>query len=67
MQRQVRLLVQMLCGASILLGVVVIGQAQSGEAQPGVLRNPLNPAGGPDPWLVYYEGNYYLATTTGRS
>ena len=26
--------------------------------------NPLN-NGGPDPWMTYYEGNYYLATTTG--
>src|SRR5690606_10018947 len=37
------------------------------QADPGVLRNPLNPSRGPDPWLVYYEGNYYLATTTGTS
>jgi GH43 family beta-xylosidase len=26
-------------------------------------RNPLI-ASGPDPWMTYYEGNYYLATTT---
>ncbi len=25
--------------------------------------NPLN-GGGPDPWITYYEGNYYLAATT---
>ena len=40
---------------------------QSDEGQPGILRNPLNAYGGPDPWLTYYEGNYYLATTTGTS
>ena len=26
-------------------------------------QNPLNP--GPDPYLVYYQGNYYLTTTQG--
>lgn len=26
-------------------------------------RNPLNNSG-PDPWMTYYEGHYYLATTT---
>lgn len=40
---------------------------QSDEAESGILRNPLNAYGGPDPWLQYYDGNYYLATTTGRS
>lgn len=40
---------------------------QSDEAQPGVLHNPLNPYGGADPWIQYYEGYYYLATTTWRS
>ncbi len=46
-------------------GVIVYGQDDAGEA--GTLRNPLNPSHGPDPWLVYYEGSYYLATTTGTS
>jgi GH43 family beta-xylosidase len=41
--------------------------AQSGDGQPGILRNPLNASAGADPWLQYYEGNYYLATTTGSS
>jgi GH43 family beta-xylosidase len=30
---------------------------------PGTFRNPLNNSG-PDPWMTYYEGTYYLATTT---
>lgn len=47
--------------------VVNITYAQSDEGQPGVLRNPLNPYGGADPWIQYYEGYYYLATTTWRS
>ncbi|KPV45814.1 hypothetical protein SE17_44020, partial [Kouleothrix aurantiaca] len=25
--------------------------------------NPLNEANGADPWLQYYDGNYYLTTT----
>lgn len=37
------------------------------EPQPGVLRNPLNTNLGADPWLTYYEGNYYLASTTWTS
>lgn len=37
------------------------------EPQPGVLRNPLNASMGADPWLTYYEGNYYLASTTWSS
>jgi GH43 family beta-xylosidase len=44
---------------------MVYGQTEEGE--PGVLRNPLNAYSGPDPWLTYYEGYYYLATTTGTS
>jgi GH43 family beta-xylosidase len=28
-------------------------------------RNPLNP--GPDPFLTYHQGNYYLATTQGNA
>lgn len=51
-----------------LLAAVAGGVTGQGEeGQPGILRNPLNPSHGPDPWLVYYEGSYYLAATTGRS
>lgn len=32
-------------------------------SEPATFRNPLN-ASGPDPWMTYYEGHYYLATTT---
>ena len=34
---------------------------------PGTFRNPLNASNGPDPWLTYNNGSYYLATTTGSS
>lgn len=44
-----------------------VSHGQSGDSPPGVLRNPLNANGGADPWLQYYDGNYYLATTTWSS
>jgi GH43 family beta-xylosidase len=33
-------------------------------AEPVTFRNPLNQSHGSDPWMVYYEGKYYLAATT---
>ncbi|MFD0773982.1 family 43 glycosylhydrolase [Streptomonospora algeriensis] len=30
-------------------------------------ENPIKPAGGPDPWMEYYDGFYYLITTTWTS
>lgn len=36
------------------------GQRLSPDAN-GYFKNPLNP--GPDPWLVYFEGHYYLSTS----
>jgi len=38
--------------------------AVGGEATEGTFTNPLNP--GPDPWMLYYEGYYYLTTTQGN-
>lgn len=29
----------------------------------GSFKNPINP--GPDPWMTFFEGNYYLTTTQG--
>jgi GH43 family beta-xylosidase len=55
----------MLLLAIAMTAGVVWGQSDAG--QPGVLRNPLNTYGGADPWIHYYEGYYYLATTTWRS
>lgn len=34
------------------------------EGPPVTFRNPLNPEFGSDPWMIYYEGDYYLAATT---
>jgi GH43 family beta-xylosidase len=59
-----------ICCALVVLLLLMPGNiagAQPNEGEPGVLRNPLNPARGPDPWLVYYEGYYYLTATTGTS
>lgn len=36
---------------------------QSVIAPTATFRNPLNDSG-PDPWMTYYDGNYYLAATT---
>jgi GH43 family beta-xylosidase len=33
------------------------------EAQTTTFQNPLN-SSSPDPWMTYYNGNYYLAATT---
>jgi GH43 family beta-xylosidase len=37
------------------------------NGQNPTLRNPITAYGGADPWLTYYEGYYYLATTTWMS
>jgi GH43 family beta-xylosidase len=52
---------------SFLLLTLGIVYGQTSDGQPGVLRNPLNLYGGADPWLTYYDGNYYLAATTWAS
>lgn len=44
-----------------LLGCLCISQAHCAPQ----FQNPIN--GGPDPWMVYYQSNYYLATTQGGS
>lgn len=31
----------------------------------GYFQNPIN--NGPDPWLVFFRGNYYLSTTQGKA
>ena len=62
MKRCIQLPVKIFLVLSLFLALqVAFGQ------EAGMLRNPLNPSRGPDPWLLYYEGNYYLSTTTGTS
>ena len=60
-----RLLLLIILLLAVQTSPVLHGQSPEGE--PGVLTNQLNAYGGADPWLQYYEGNYYLATTTWRS
>ena len=58
-------IVPILCIAFVLvalLGLTFI--PQSAQAQSTTFMNPLNPNTGSDPWMTYYNGNYYLATTT---
>ncbi|GAA2895390.1 family 43 glycosylhydrolase [Nonomuraea rubra] len=41
------------------------GVAQPASAAPGLpYANPIKSQKGADPWLEYYNGNYYLITTT---
>jgi GH43 family beta-xylosidase len=56
--------------ATRLLGLIVVSGLLAASCSPGsgasptaTFRNPLNNSG-PDPWMTYYEGNYYLAATT---
>jgi GH43 family beta-xylosidase len=39
---------------------------QLGTSQPGTFTNPIK-SNGPDPWLQFHNGFYYLATTTWNS
>jgi GH43 family beta-xylosidase len=51
-----------------LLGFVLIcllSACQAAGTTPNTFYNPLNPVDGPDPWLQYYDGNYYLTATQG--
>lgn len=50
----------------VVLLLTTVGVAQGQSDEPGTLRNPLN-LSGPDPWLEYYDGYYYLAATTWAS
>lgn len=55
-------------GSEALLWLLFLCLAASGFGAglpPGKFQNPINP--GPDPWLQFYEGHYYLATTQGGS
>jgi GH43 family beta-xylosidase len=47
---------------SIILAILFVSYSLT-RTQSATFRNPLN-NGGADPWMTYYNGNYYLATTT---
>ena len=54
-------------GVLALMVVVSFFAPPSTTAQSETFQNPLNQYGGADPWLVYHDGFYYLATTTWTS
>jgi GH43 family beta-xylosidase len=51
----------------VTLVVLILLNAVNAQSKAGTLTNQLNANNGADPWLTYYEGNYYLATTTWSS
>lgn len=61
-----QVLVRFLFVLMILLATGSVTHGESNRQQPGTLHNRLNTSGA-DPWLEYYDGNYYLATTTWAS
>lgn len=46
----------------ILLALTLMGCSINSE--PVTFQNPLNVSHGSDPWMVHYDGQYYLAATT---
>jgi hypothetical protein len=47
---------------------IAAGCADRSASSPQVtFRNPLNQSHGSDPWMIYYDGMYYLAATTWSS
>jgi len=52
---------------TLLLLIFTTMSSNAQSTDPGTLSNPLNPYGGADPWIQYYDGYYYMATTTWRS
>jgi GH43 family beta-xylosidase len=51
----------------VLVGLfcaAVFGLSLPTTAQSTTFRNPLNPDRGADPWMTYFNGEYYLAATT---
>jgi len=63
-KRTMRILLGLIVFSSLLLAIYFIYPAQQPVTSPnGMFRNPLNNSG-PDPWMTYYNGDYYLAATT---
>jgi GH43 family beta-xylosidase len=53
-----------LAGAVALLMALVCAQGPASAVDGRPYTNPLKSVKGADPWLEFYEGNYYLVTTT---
>ena len=57
-------------GFLLASGLALLGglyQPAAAQTPDGSFHNPLNTLEGADPWLTYYDGYYYLSTTTGSS
>lgn len=53
----------LVCVLALLLALVsATSSASAADGRP--YTNPLKTSKGADPWLEYYDGNYYLVTTT---
>lgn len=50
--------------ADALADAVADAQRTDAKTSTATFRNPLNPDHGSDPFMTYYQGNYYLAATT---
>jgi GH43 family beta-xylosidase len=63
-KRTTRILLGLVALTGLLLAIYFLYTAQQTvSSPPGTFRNPLTNSG-PDPWMTYYDGNYYLAATT---
>ncbi|MCF7805093.1 MAG: glycoside hydrolase family 43 protein [Candidatus Marinimicrobia bacterium] len=49
--------------AAVVLMTGCGGEQAQSQVAPVTFTNPLNDSG-PDPWMTFYEGHYYLAATT---
>lgn len=49
----------------ILVCAALLSVTATAQVAPGCFQNPIN--AGPDPWMVFFDGNYYLSTTQGNA
>jgi GH43 family beta-xylosidase len=54
--------VRLILVSAMLASLAVL--TTSAQAATTTFQNPLNPNTGSDPWMLYYNGNYYLASAT---
>ncbi|MBI1279825.1 MAG: family 43 glycosylhydrolase [Anaerolineaceae bacterium] len=57
-------------GLWLIAGFAILSvayQPTTAQTPDGSFHNPLNTFEGADPWLTYYDGFYYLSTTSGTS
>lgn len=50
----------------LTLGVIFILSGCSKPATQNTFQNPLLPKSGPDPWAIFYNGNYYYIRSQGN-